>query len=107
MSPPQPLPSFQASGGNEILRHRDFTGRPCLDVSGYAQPHTINRDLYDHMITVKNNCPQRIAIQVCYYQSEDCIPMDIPGDARRDAVLGTMPAEQSFRFEFREKFSNN
>lgn len=102
---PQEPPTFGASASSEVLRHRDFTGRPCLEVSGSARPHTINPNLYDHMISVKNNCPQRIAIQVCYYQSQDCISMDIPGDSTRDGVLGVMPAEKSFRFEFREKFS--
>jgi hypothetical protein len=99
---PSPQPSFGASTG--ILRHRDFTGRPCLDVGGYAEPHKIDPNLYDHIITAVNHCPQRIAIQVCYYQSQDCIPMDVPGGQQKEAVLGTMPAEKDFRFEFREKF---
>ena len=99
---PAPLPAFGASPG--ILRHRDFTGRPCLDVGGYAEPHRIDPNLYDHIITAVNHCPQRIAIQVCYYESQECIPIDVPGDEQKQAVLGTMPAEKDFRFEFREKF---
>jgi hypothetical protein len=99
---PTAPPSFGASTG--ILRHRDFTGRPCLDVGGYAEPHRIDPNLYDHIITAVNHCPQRIVIQVCYYQSQDCIPIDIPGGEQKEAVLGTMPAEKDFRFEFREKF---
>ena len=104
MSVPVPPPTF--GGGNESHRHLDFTGKPCLSVSGYARSFRINPNLYDHVITAVNSCPQRIAIQVCYYQSKDCIPMEIPGDARKDAILGTMPSEKSFRFEFREKFAN-
>lgn len=92
---------------SQVLRHRDFTGRPCLDVEGYAKPHTIDPNLYDHVISAVNRCPQRIAILVCYYQSQDCIPMDIPGDSTKQGILGMMPAEKDFRFEFREKFSNN
>lgn len=105
--PATPPPMFGASADTQVLRHRDFTGRPCLDVNGYAEPHTIDPNLYDHVITVVNHCPRRIAIDVCYYQSQDCIPMEIPGDQRKEAVLGTMPAEKDFRFEFREKFSND
>jgi hypothetical protein len=97
-------PPIQASVGNQILRHRDFTGRPCLDVAGYAEPHMIDRNLYDHIVTVLNHCPQRIDIAVCYYESEDCIPMSVPGNERKETVIGTMPAEKDFRFEFREKF---
>lgn len=102
---PKPPPTFQASGSSGIRRHKDLTGGPCLNVSGYARPFTTNPHLYDHMITAVNKCPQRIAIHVCYYQSQNCIAMEIPGDTRKDAVLGTMPADKSFRFEFREKFA--
>lgn len=30
--------------------------------------------------------------------------MDVPGNERQEAILGIMPAEKDFRFEFREKF---
>jgi hypothetical protein len=101
---PATPPSTFDGENTQILRHKDFTGRPCLDVNGYAQPHTIDPHLYDHIITAINHCPQRITIDVCYYDSQDCIPMDIPGEGQKDIVLGTMPAEKDFRFEFREKF---
>lgn len=95
---------FEWSGGNGILRHRDFAGNPCLAVGGSARPHVIDPNLYDDVVTVVNNCPQRIAMQVCYYQSEDCIQMDIPGESHQEAILGILPATKDFRFEFREKF---
>jgi hypothetical protein len=99
-----PSSSFAASAGTEILRHRDFAGKPCLDVYGFARAHTVNLNLYDHVIAVRNNCPQRIAMQLCYYQTRDCIPMQISGGERKEAVLGILPAVKDFRFEFREKF---
>jgi hypothetical protein len=97
-------PSFGPRGGTEILRHRDFTGKPCLTVTGLARQHIINRDVYDHVITVSNACPQRITIRVCYYRTDDCIPMEIPGRERKEARLGAMPAVKEFGFEFRERF---
>ncbi len=102
--PVTPAPIFGASAGNEILRHRDFTGKPCLSVGGYARPHTVDRNLYDHVITVLNNCPRRIVMKVCYFQSQDCIPIEIPGGERKEAILGTLPSAKDFRFDFREKF---
>jgi hypothetical protein len=93
-----------ASRGTEVLRHRDFTGKPCLTVSGLARGHTINPKLYDHIIVVLNSCPQRIAMQVCYYNTQDCIRTEIPGGQRKEAILGTLPSVKDFRFEFREKF---
>ena len=97
-------PSFGPRGGTEILRHRDLTGKPCLTVTGSARQHIIDRNLYDHVITVSNACPQRITIRVCYYRTDDCIPMEIPGRERKEARLGAMPAVKEFGFEFRERF---
>jgi hypothetical protein len=30
--------------------------------------------------------------------------MEVPGNERKEAVLGTLPSMKDFRFEFREKF---
>jgi hypothetical protein len=98
------LPGFRTSGDSKNLRHRDFTGKPCLTVTGFARAETTDPDLYDDMIAAQNSCPQHIVIQVCYYQSEECIPMDVPGDEQREAVLGSLPSTQEFQFEFREKY---
>ena len=87
-----------------MLRHRGPAGSPCLDVGGFARKHTVTSNLYDHVITVKNNCAQRLQIQVCYYNTQDCIPIEIPGGERKEAILGTMPVTKDFRFEFKEKF---
>jgi hypothetical protein len=103
-SPKNSAPSFGASRGTEILRHRNFAGKPCLEVTGSARAHVANPKLYDHLITARNNCPQRIAMEVCYYHTRDCIPMEISGGERKEAVLGTLPSVTDFRFEFREKF---
>jgi hypothetical protein len=101
---PQEMPTFGASGGAEILRHRGPTGAPCLTVGGFARPYTINPNLYDHVVVAENSCAQQIDLQVCYYQTQDCIPMEVPGGERTEAILGIVPAEKDFRFEFREKF---
>ena len=97
-------PTFEANAGTEVLRHRGPTGKPCLVVSGYPRAHTIDHNLYDHMITVTNACAQRIAMQVCYYRSQECIRIEVPGGERKEAILGSLPSVKDFRFEFREKF---
>jgi hypothetical protein len=98
------IPSFGASADTKTLRHKDFTGAPCLQVSGYARAHLIDKNLFDHVVTVQNNCPQRIALSVCYYHSQECVPVEVPGHERKETILGTLPAQKDFRFEFREKF---
>ena len=97
-------PTFGASAGSEMLRHRSPTGSPCLEVNGFSRRHTVNSNLYDHVVSATNSCAQSIRLQVCYFSSEDCVPMEVPGDERKEAILGTMPAMQDFRFEFKEKF---
>ena len=102
--PPAETPTFGASAGADMLRHRGPTGSPCLDVVGFSRRHTTNSNLYDHVIAVKNNCAQSLTMQVCYYNTQDCLPMEIPGGERKEAILGTMPSTKDFRYEFREKF---
>ena len=99
-----PLPNLRPSNPSEVLRHRDFAGKPCLAIGAFARPHTVDLNLYDHVISVHNNCPQRIALQVCYYETRDCISMEIPGGEHKEAILGTLPSAKDFRYEFREKF---
>jgi hypothetical protein len=101
---PAQKPTFGASNGTEILRHRGPTGSPCLAVGGFARPHVVNPNLYDHVIVATNNCPQRLAMRVCYYNTQDCISMEVPGNERKEAILGSLPSAKDFRFEFREKF---
>ena len=101
--PTENTPTFGASFGPEILRHRSPAGSLCLSVVGYARSHLANSKVYDHVITAKNSCAQRITIQVCYYKSMECVPMEIPGGERKETVLGTLPGVSVFRFEFREK----
>jgi len=102
--PSADLPTFGASSGTDVLRHRSPIGAPCLTVAGVARPHAVNPTVFDHVITAKNSCAQRITIRICYYKSADCMPMEIPGGERKEAILGTLPAVKEFRFEFREKF---
>ena len=102
---PAETPTFGSSGNTDILRHRDATGKPCVSIGGFSRPHIINEHLYDHVIVGVNTCAQRIRVQVCYYNSNSCVPLEIPGGERREVILGTQPAEKDFRFEFREKFN--
>jgi hypothetical protein len=95
--------TFDALGGTDAVVHKDFTGQPCLKVSGFARAHIINPHLYDDVVTVANRCPERINVQVCYYHTQDCIPMEISGNDQKQAILGIMPAQTYFRFEYHEK----
>jgi hypothetical protein len=97
-------PLIASSSDIEILRHRDFAGKPCLTFGGYARPFTTNQNLFDHVVAVENGCPKAIKLQLCYYKSTECLAVEVPGYARKETVLGTMPSQKDFRYEFREKF---
>src|ERR1700733_11442995 len=63
--PVAPLGPTISSRNIEILRHRDLAGKPCLEVGGFARPHVVNADLFDHVIEATNNCGQLIKMQIC------------------------------------------
>lgn len=97
-------PMIGSSGGQEILRHRDFAGKPCLTLGGYARAFTTNANLFDHVVAIENGCPKAIKLQLCYHKTNECLPVEVPGYGRKEAILGTMPSQKDFRYEFREKF---
>jgi hypothetical protein len=104
-SPFQSPLTMQREGENAGLTvHRDPLGRPCLDIEAASRAEVVNPNVYDHVISVYNRCLTQIKLHVCYYHSDHCIDMDIPGLQRKDTVLGIYPATQYFRFTYQEKF---
>jgi len=99
-----PKQVIRGSQNTEVLRHRDFAGKPCLDIGGFARAHLNNPKLFDHVISIKNNCPQSLKTEICYLRSRDCINMDVPGHKSKESILGTLPSIKDFQFEFRERF---
>ena len=84
-------------------RKTDGFGKLCLSVGGYGRPFATNPNLYDHVIVVVNTCPKRINFEVCYYQTRNCVNVDMPADQRKEVILGIQPGVKDFRYEFREK----
>jgi hypothetical protein len=101
--PPEHPPILNGAQVAGTQRHYGPTGKPCVTVEGYAQAQTINPNIFNHMISASNDCSQLIKVQVCYYQSKQCIPIDVPPYGRKEAILGIMPAMKQFRFEYREQ----
>jgi hypothetical protein len=101
---PSQLPLISGSRDAAAQIHRNAIGRPCLTVYGRAKPQATNKTIYDHSISVSNTCVQPIKLKVCYYHSEDCVKIVVPGFGRKEAVLGIMPQMKEFRFEYWEQF---
>lgn len=93
------LGSDPASG-----KHLDLAGKPCLESSGSATPLASNPRIQNHLVSLNNHCPNPIKAKVCYYKTDECMDVDVPGHSRREQVLGVFPAIQLFRYEVKEQF---
>jgi hypothetical protein len=85
-------------------KHRDYAGRPCLETNGVSQPLASNHRILNHAVSLNNHCPVRIKAKVCYYKSDDCTDVEVPGNSRKEQVIGVFPAMQMFRYEVKEQF---
>jgi hypothetical protein len=95
--PPQPF----ASGARV---HLGPNGKPCLTVMGQAVPEIYDATIFSHTVIGKNDCSITLKAQVCYYQSQKCTALSVPPYGQGQAILGIMPAQNQFRFEYREQF---
>lgn len=103
--PAKPRATLQAPGTNSALRtHRNAIGKPCLDFEAMSRAHLANADIYDNIVSIKNQCAQRIMVKLCYFGSEGCIDVEVPAFQRKDAILGVRPQSQFFRYSYKEKF---
>ena len=102
LAPPLPPPLLTGQSLGPGVRTTPF-GKPCIGVFGEAQALATNKRVFYHVIRASNNCSQRIMLQVCYYQTDTCSNLQVPGYSRAEATLGIMPATPTFRFEYREQ----
>ncbi len=97
--------------------HRDPVGKPCVKVSAYSHQQTNYRKIFDptlmprsssnvfeHFISAQNHCSQPVKLKVCYYGSQSCVVVDVPGYGRQEALLGVYPAQPDFRYQYVEQF---
>jgi len=105
LRPPAQLPLLSGTPSAGVKMHLGPTGKPCLTVFGSAKPQIVNPNIFEHIIMASNDCSQPIKMKVCYYQSPQCVPLDVPAYGRKEIVLGIMPAMNQFRFEYREQFN--
>lgn len=97
--------TLQSGGENAALTtHRDALNRPCLEIEAVSRRHVINPNVFDHVVSVSNRCLKLIKLRVCYSKSDSCIDMEVPGQQRKEGILGIYPNMQYFRYSFREKF---
>lgn len=103
--PAKPRATLQAPGTNGAMAiHRNALGKPCLNYEAMSRAHINNPDIYDNVVSVTNQCAQRILVKLCYFKSEACLDLELPPFQRKDAILGVRPQSQYFRYSYKEKF---
>lgn len=98
------LPSPSGGAALGPSRHVGPVGKPCLSVSGDSRPQPANPHIFEHIIQASNSCSQVIKLQVCYYGSSRCLMMTVASYARKEEILGIVPAAKQFHYEYREQF---
>ena len=92
------------SGTQNTAARLPPTGKPCIRMAGYAKPQAINPNIFNHLILATNSCALRIKMQVCYYNTQHCVPVELGAFESKEAALGIFPALKEFRFEYNEQF---
>jgi hypothetical protein len=85
-------------------KHRDFGGKVCLQTSGMSRPLASNPRILNHSVVLDNHCVGRIKAKVCYYGTDECTDVEVPGNSRKEQVIGVFPAMQTFRYAVKEQF---
>lgn len=80
---------------------RDSLGRLCFDVEAVARSHAVDQEMYDHVVSIKNNCPRTLKLRACYYNSDRCNQVSLQPYQRVDSILGTMRNIRFFRYVVR------
>jgi hypothetical protein len=100
--------SLSAQGFTESDRvehkHRDFAGKACLVTSGVSHPLASNPRILNHAVSLDNHCSERIKATVCYYKTDQCTDVEVPGKSTKEQIIGTFPAMQIFRYDVKEQF---
>lgn len=82
---------------------KDSLGRPCLDIEAAAKGSVITPNMFQHIVSVRNNCNRPIKVRVCYFNSDRCNSFELPALKRIDTVLGTMNGVKFFRYSVLQK----
>lgn len=96
---PKPPPSFS----NPLVGKRHLTpaGISCISTFAFSLAQAINKNIYNHILVINNDCSLPIRVRACYFETQDCITAAIPPYKREQKILGVFPLKD-FRFEVRE-----
>jgi hypothetical protein len=88
-------------GESRGLLSKDTFGKPCLDIEAVGRAHVSNPQIYDHIVSVVNQCLKPLKVRVCYFGSDRCTELNVPAMKRKDIIIGVGP--KIFRYSYSEK----
>ena len=96
----------QGYTSNELSdrKHRDFTGKLCLETTGTAKSLVSNPKIFNHIVSVENRCNSAITTQICYHGTRNCVSIQVPGRSKKEQLIGVFPTMQLFRYDAKELF---
>jgi hypothetical protein len=57
---------------------------------------------FEHVISA--TIIARITLRVCYFGSQTCVTVQVPGYGHQQASLGLSPGQPGFRYQYTEQF---
>src|SRR5712691_4485669 len=84
------------------IKSIDIYGKQCYTIQGVARNQTINPNIFDHVIIVKNQCFKNVKLKICYHKSDRCIEMSIPSRSTKESWLGSFPSMRFFQYDAKE-----
>jgi hypothetical protein len=103
-APPPREPVLSGSLNQGPGQHLGPLGKPCLSAYATGRAQKINPRIVEHVVTANNSCSQSIKLRLCYYKSDRCVPLTVPGHQHKEIVLGIMPGTADFRYQYSEEF---
>lgn len=89
------------------VRLRAVTGHVCLKFHEIVRPQIAMKDMYDHVVSVENGCPETILVKVCYKNvTTGCRKLRVSAHKKAAALLGSMNNRPSFGFEYTETYAD-
>jgi hypothetical protein len=101
--------SIQKTDYRKIFEPKKAAGNAKAEVENQKpgsvsdQP-SISIKILEHIISAKNNCSQTVKLKVCYYGTQDCVPVDLPSYGHKETSMGIYPGMQDFRYQYTEQF---
>ncbi|MCI0466442.1 MAG: hypothetical protein L0Y57_05480 [Beijerinckiaceae bacterium] len=82
--------------------HTNALGKPCLAYDSYTRARVSNSNIFDYLVSIRNNCPQSIKVRICHRESFDCSRIGVHSYQFRETVMGFGPKDLRFAYTAKE-----